>query len=127
MNEIVAAIAMALNTTVGAIIVPENEHPITWVFAECRAVDAASGELEVDILTPEHSAFDRWKSHFWNLAEVVFEDTYEVSAAGKGREHAMALISKQLVLGKLNAENWNDRIAACAISYEAMTMVIAEF
>ena len=124
----VVAIAIALHTTVGAIAVPEEEHPITWVFAECRAVDAASRELGVeDTNTPEHEEFWKWNNHFWNIAGTVFEDTYEVSAAGDGRKNAMGMVSKQIVLGELTKDNWNDRIKACAVSYEVMTKTLVKY
>lgn len=124
---ILETVTAALVATSGTIIVPEGQHPITWVFAECRAISAASSELDLPknyYGHPSHEHYNYWNSKFWDIANLYFEDTREVSAYGNGRSIAKGLVAKELVLGKLNETNWFERLEICGNSYETMTKAL---
>lgn len=127
MNDIIAAIILSLSEA-GGIEVPPDEHPITWVFAECRAIEALTDWGGEEYYLGEGYKLDReWYEAFWNIAAITFDNTHDVSNVGNGRSNAKGKVEKDKLLGRLNKGNWDEKMLACGKSYRAMTEAILPF
>lgn len=128
MIKLITAIILAVNTVPNGVKAPINEDPITWVFAECRAINSLVSEFDIQDLyeTEGWKKHDRWKSDFFALMGGFDIDTRELTNVGSTRAMAIAKVTKDKILGNINVENIDSRLLACGVSYEAMSLAVVE-
>ena len=104
MIKLLTAIIISINTVPNGVKVPINEDPITWVFAECRAINALTSEFDMQDLYENEG----WKKHdrrhvdFFALLAGFDIDTHELTNVGNTRAMAIAKVTKDKILGNLN-------------------------
>ena len=125
-NIIFSVLSMFIaSSSVADINVPEGQDTITWVFAECRAIDAASSRLELKddyYNQPGYESKNKWETSFWNLALSYYKDNPDITRVGNGRADAMAKIELDLLTNRLNTENWDAAMLNCGEAYKLLTM-----
>ena len=128
MIKLLTAIILAINTVPNGVTVPINEDPITWVFAECRAINALTSEFDMQNIYENEGwkKYDRWHVDFFALLAGFDTDTYELTNVGNTRAMAIAKVTKDKILGNLNIENIDSHLLACGVSYEAMSLAVVE-
>ena len=128
MIKLLTAIILAINTVPNGVKVPINEDPITWVFAECRAINALTSEFDIQNAHENEGweKYNRWSGDFFALMGGFDIDTYELTNVGNTRAMAIATVTKDKILGNLNIENIDSHLLACGVSYEAMSLAVVE-